>query len=250
MKKRLKEFNLSGTDLKQKLDNLSNRLFTIVKDLIKSKVQYLEIKMEKRFADHFKYDEHLLPRRWKPTDDIDKAFLESKSKGEALLEMFTILRLRPEDDSITLWNKETNSPTEIDEKLIILTYDEAQKLLERFKKDTEAMFTQAKHEQESVTTKTSIPTVVIVLVLILGFDEFMAVLSSPLLLIFWIFVGVIIYVLYLLNLTDQLFLAANQLLGQGLSFIQKQAFAQLTSKLMSAAAPSNTAAATPTKKNE
>jgi len=152
--------------------------------------------------------------------------------------MFTILRLKPEDDALTLWNKESNTPNVIDEKLIILTYDEAQKLLERFKKDTEAMYSQAKHEQETITTKTSIPTVVIVLILILGFDEFMAVLSSPLLLIFWIFIGVIIYVLYLLNLTDQVVVFTNQLLGKGFGFIQQQAMAQLTAKLLRSAAPS------------
>jgi len=150
--------------------------------------------------------------------------------------MFTILRLKPEDDALTLWNKDTNSPNVIDEKLIVLTYDEAQKLLERFKKDTEAIFSQAKHEQETVSTKTSIPSIVIVLILILGFDEFMAVLSSPLLLIFWIFVGFIIYVLYLLNLTDQVLAMFNQMLGKGFSFVQKQAMAQVTAKLLGATA--------------
>jgi len=206
----------------------------MIKDVVKSKVQYLEIQMEKRFGNNFKYDEHFLPRRWRPTDDIDKIFTAAKAKGEELLDLFSLLRLKPEHDHLSIWNKDKTGPNEnpIDENLIILSYDETQKLLDRYIKDTDQMYSQAKHEQESVVSRTSIPPFVIILILILGFDEFTAVLTSPLLLIFWCFVGVLIYILYLLNLMDFITTTFNQFLSQGLVVAKNQVFKQVTSQIL------------------
>lgn len=61
---------------------------------------------------------------------------------------------------------------------------------------------------------------VIVLIIILGFDEFIHVISNPLLALFLIILGGLLYVIYLLNLIGPVRTVIETLLHTSLSGIQ------------------------------
>jgi len=143
-------------------------------------------------------DEKKLPRRWKPADDISKIFMEARQTAEIFLEQFALLRLSPELDTVVFLDPDSN--VSVDSSLIILTPEEAVHVKDKFYKETDSAYLQAVRDQEHVSSSSHIPIYLIVLLLVLGFDEFMSILSNPLLLILCIVLGVCLYVIYILNL--------------------------------------------------
>lgn len=144
-------------------------------------------------------DEQGLPRRWKQTDKISEYLIIAREFAEGLLEVFSFLRLDERYDSIHYLSEESSNE-EIDPELIILTWQEAQNVEEKFKSATEIAYVQALRDQESLTTTAHIPVYMLLLLLVLGWNEFWQVLTSPILLFTTIVLAATGYLIYLLNL--------------------------------------------------
>eukprot|EP01119_Soliformovum_irregulare_P011576 TRINITY_DN2914_c0_g1_i1.p1 TRINITY_DN2914_c0_g1~~TRINITY_DN2914_c0_g1_i1.p1 ORF type:complete len:755 (-),score=268.17 TRINITY_DN2914_c0_g1_i1:49-2313(-) len=194
---RLQGYELSEEETVERLEELQMNSFTQLKEKFQEKAKYLPFLMSKKFEQLFNLDENQLPRRWKPTDDIKSFFLTAREKTESLLEQFSLLRLQDEHDSLKYLD---NSTSDVDDKFVILTRDEAQVIKDKFYKDTQSNYLQALRDQENVNSVSSIPAFVIILILILGFDEFWAILTSPLLLILTVMLGGGFYVVYMMNM--------------------------------------------------
>jgi len=181
--------------------------------------------MNKKFGDQFNLDEQKLPRRWKPTDDISTYFMKARESAEKLLEMFCVLRINDELDSVRYLDPE--SKDQVEDILIILSLDEAQIVKDKFTKETEKTYLQALRDQENVNSATHVPMYVIVMIIILGFNEFLTVISNPLLLILTIMIGVGGYVIYLLNMGGPFRRVVESVLHTSLSGVQQWLSGQL-----------------------
>ena len=195
---RLKEFEVSDKEEENKLEELKEVGFNLLKSKFKEKAKQLDFTMLKKFESKFNLDDQGLPRRWKQTDKISDYLITAREFAEGLLEVFSFLRLEESHDSITYLAEE--SPEEIDSELIILTWQEAQNIKEKFKTATETAYIQAVRDQESLTTTAHIPVYMLLLLVVLGWNEFWHILTSPILLFFTIILVVAGYVIYLLNL--------------------------------------------------
>jgi len=194
---RLQGYEATQEEVVEQLEELQQNSFQQLREKFQEKAKYLPFVMSKKFENLFNLDENQLPRRWKPTDDIKSYFLTAREKTESLLEQFSVLRLQDEFDSVKYLD---NDGTDIDDKYVVLNRDEAKMIKDKFYKDTQSSYLQALRDQENVNSVSSIPAFVIILILILGFDEFWAVLTNPLLLILTILLGGGFYVIYMMNM--------------------------------------------------
>jgi len=218
-KERLQGFEVSAEEELKKVEEVQQVAFQTLRDKLREKAKYLDYLMNKRFGDSFNLDENKLPRRWKPTDDIATIFMKSREVAETLLEKFCILRLGEELDSVKYLDPD--SKEQVDENLIILSHEEAQHIKDKFYKETEKTYLQALRDQENVNSATHVPMYVIVLILVLGFNEFLTVLTNPILLILTIFIGVGGYVIYLLNMGGPFRRVVESMLHTSLSGFQQ-----------------------------
>jgi hypothetical protein len=144
--------------------------------------------------------------------------MEARQSTEVLLEKFTILRLKPELDDYKYLANEND--TDIDNSLVIITREEADHIRDKFFKDADSAYKQALRDQETVKTTSHVPMYIIVLLIVLGFDEFLHVVTNPLLFLFVAFIGGSIYVIHILNMGGPVKKAVETLLQTSLSGVQ------------------------------
>jgi len=183
--------------------------FSSVSMALKEKAKNLEGIMERRFVDLFKLDEKHIPRRWKPDDNIEQLWLQTKEKVETLIDLYSILRLTKEESNVSFFEKKESLeikqiPPDIPPEHIILEPDECVRTLQKFRDRANNYFQEAIKEQESHFSRGTIPRFFILLLCILGFNEFQTILSwmffSPISFIFSLFLLIMAYVVYALNL--------------------------------------------------
>jgi protein SEY1 len=81
---------------------------------------------------------------------------------------------------------------------LLINHERLKILTEKFRRETDRIFLDAKRSMLQTTAK--IPPWLIVALIVLGWNEFMALLSSPLYLLIALTVGTLAYVVYVLNL--------------------------------------------------
>lgn len=198
LEERLKGFDMEKDIIEKKEEELDDLALVVLKERFREKIKYLHYMMMKRFEHHFSMDENGIPRRWKPKDDIASVFKDAKARTENLLESFAILRLTPELDSVQVFSSESND--NFTSEYVILSEEEYTELKEKFDKETKNLYLQAVRDQENIITTSQIPAYIFLLIFVLGFNEFIFILTSPMLLFLTILIGISLYVIYLLNL--------------------------------------------------
>lgn len=162
-------------------------------------------KLRTHFEERFRYDEDGIPRVWKPDDDIDGAF--KKAKDQVRLYSYFILvpplmlcsqtlelislysRIRPQDpenayefsaDTLTAHSDDHQLEEEFDfeSSLTVLSETKVLDLSSRFRKDADAYYVEAK--RSTVSSIAQIPTWMYGVLVVLGWNEAMAVLFNPL----------------------------------------------------------------------
>jgi len=216
---RLKGFQTEQEEVLSWTEQVQQNAFKLLRDKFKEKSKYLPFIMTKRFEEKFNSDEQGLPRRWKPTDNISDFFLTARKQAENLLEKFSILRLTEELETVMYLDPNV-TVHEVDPTFIILSYEEAQTIKEKFFKEAESSYKQALRDQENISTRSHIPMYVIVMLIVLGFDEFVHVITNPLLFMLFALLGITFYVLYLLNLLGPVRKALEHSLNASLSGLQ------------------------------
>lgn len=186
------------------------------------------------FEDAFKFDSNGLPLIWKTFGQLDTQFNKAREHALALLPVlcrisrsdgavvekptFAVGGVAPDgdadDDDVAGgssgssdddndYSDGTSAPGQTARPsrfLTLLTPKQQAKVRVRFKRETDAIYLDAKRSM--VANKTSIPTFMYVLLVLLGWNEFMAVVRNPLL-----------FVLAILALTGLYFAYNMQLLG-------------------------------------
>eukprot|EP00178_Gracilaria_changii_P013765 TRINITY_DN3878_c0_g1_i1.p1 TRINITY_DN3878_c0_g1~~TRINITY_DN3878_c0_g1_i1.p1 ORF type:complete len:817 (-),score=140.60 TRINITY_DN3878_c0_g1_i1:4537-6987(-) len=155
------------------------------------------LRMMKRFEDAFRFDERGVPRHFGPNEDIEALFVSAREKGEKLAELLAEVRLEGSLSAAKITASRDISKK--DSQVTIIDSNAKTDLKDKLKRQSGAIFMEAKRAQEAARITTKVPIWIIGVLLILGWNEFMAVLRNPLLLMLTIIVVPIVYVGYTLD---------------------------------------------------
>lgn len=189
-------------------------------------------RLREKFEDLFKYDSNGVPIVWKAGDDIETPYVKARDESLKMLPIFATARLKNgellvpdlpkiEDDL----NSNLGRAEEIEDEDKSEEHDEEESRLDpevfpyritsakeaelskRFKKQVDASFIEAKRSTTQMAHK--VPFYMIILIVVLGWNEFMAVLRNPFLFLFALFAGAGAYVAFTLNLWGPILSVSN-----------------------------------------
>ena len=187
------------------------------------------------FEDKFKYDGKGLPVIWKDFNQLDSQFNESIEAAVELLPILSSIKLtngklveKPkfavtdaingdfdsddgssdEEDS----DLETDDTGKVNRFATLLTVKQQAKIRQRFKKESDAIYLDGKRSM--VANKTSIPAFMYVLLILLGWNEFMAVLRNPFLFILAIITATGLYFAYNAQMLGPMLSVGNAMFSQ------------------------------------
>ena len=167
-----------------------------------------------RFDREFRYDESGVPRVWKPEDDIDEAFRRAR---EATFEMSPLFeRIGIDVDAVNEVLGDEGSVAE--QSLTLLSDAKLDDLFQRVQRDLDITFTEAK--RSVINTTAHVPPWMILLMVFLGWNEAMALLSNPFYVFLLVLGGITFYVLTATGLwapAKTLALQASRQLGSHLA---------------------------------
>ncbi|CAO3702659.1 unnamed protein product [Rhizopus stolonifer] len=195
LEKIAKSFNPSEDELQSSIEDHKLQSWTILRKKIDEELSdtMLLLKLRSRFEEKFRYDEQGLPRVWKPADDIDAYFRHAKEDTLKLVKLFSKIDLKEEDFTI-----ESTEEFDFEQSLILLSEAKQSDISNRFKRESDAFYLEAKRSIVSTTAK--IPSWAIVAMVFLGWNEFMAIIKNPIYLALFILLITFGYVVFALNL--------------------------------------------------
>lgn len=144
-------------------------------------------KLRSHFEERFRYDEHGVPRVWKPEDDIDGAFKKARDQTLELVPLYAKIKTQdpdlmyelPEEAAASnLDDSQQSDDFDFDSTLTILSDTKILDITSRFRKDADAYYVEAK--RSVVSSIAQIPTWMYGVLVVLGWNEAMVVLFNPL----------------------------------------------------------------------
>ncbi|CAO3619056.1 unnamed protein product [Mucor hiemalis] len=194
--KKAKSFDFSNDEIKKSAADLKRQAWLVLRKKVDEELgdNLLLLKLRNRFEEKFRYDDKGLPKVWKPQDDIDLHFKKARDETLALIKLFSKIDLSLDEGF------EIASTDDFDFKQTLSVLSEAKQIdiTNRFKRESDAFYLEAKRSVVATTAK--IPPWVIVVMIALGWNEFMTILKSPIYLILFILAVSAAYVVYALNL--------------------------------------------------
>jgi len=177
------------------------------------------VKLRTRLEDKFRYDEKTgLPRVWKPEDDMDPVYTKANEEALALLPVFAKIT----NEGSKLENLDAffvyDSDFDYAESLVIHSPAKMQDITTRFRREAEATFLEAK--RSLVATQAKVPYWMMVLLVVLGWNEFTTILFNPVYLVLFTFFGFVGYVIWFLNLTGPVEQVARGIANQIMVIVQ------------------------------
>ncbi|SAL99564.1 hypothetical protein [Absidia glauca] len=196
LSKKAKSFNSTEEELEESLLGLKREAWLVLRKKVDEELAdtMLLLKLRSQFEEKFRYDDHGLPRVWKPEDDIDTYFKHARDDTLKLIPLFAKIDLK-EDEGFEI---ESNEDFDFKQSLTILSEAKQIDITNRFKRESDAFYLEAKRSVVATTAK--IPMWLGGVILALGWNEFMAVIRSPIYLILFILLIAGGYVVYVLNL--------------------------------------------------
>lgn len=168
---------------------------TDIKDAVGTPSNFL-LRMTKRFDDAFRFDERGVPRHFGPTEDIEALYVAARQKGEELIDLLGEMKLG--GSLTTLRSSARSIDNSVAEPVILAEHSKAD-LREKLKRQAGAVFMEAKRAQEAAKVTTKVPIWLLGLLVILGWNEIMAVLRNPVLLLLTVIILPVLYVGYTLD---------------------------------------------------
>lgn len=170
------------------------------------------MKLRERFEDLFRYDSEGVPVVWKAGDNIETPYIKARDDALNILPIFASATCKsgravvPDVDLAQYYaeNSEQSDAASDDLEVDNSTFSvrippsRQQDITKRFKKQAEASYVEAKRSTTQVFSQ--IPGWFYVILVLLGWNELMAVLRNPLLFVFCILAASGGYFTYTLNL--------------------------------------------------
>ncbi|KAM9983142.1 hypothetical protein ACTFIZ_005752 [Dictyostelium cf. discoideum] len=213
---RLVDFQLDEQKVNELINKFRDQLADGLKNKITERAEFLQMRMRKRFEEKFNMDNRNLPRKWAKTDDIASIFQDARQNAEKLIDLFSYLRLDDEDSNVSFFkrldNDEHEENTMVNSSKIIIPYKDCCLACENFRLTIKSDYMQALSEQNRLTSGGGVPGYMIILLCVLGFNEFISIISSPLLLLLTILLGGVGFVLFKLGLAGPFIDYSSQIL--------------------------------------
>ncbi|ODQ67957.1 protein SEY1 [Nadsonia fulvescens var. elongata DSM 6958] len=185
-----------------------------------------------RFDELFRFDENGAPIVWKPSDNIEAVYLKAKNNALLLLPIFCEAKLKDgtritpgvsiaEEEEDNLKNERDFNDFdlfEIEKRPFsaILTDKQKEEISNKFKKQCDLLYIESK--RSTIQSITQIPIYVYALIIILGWNEFMAILRNPVYTLFLLLAGGGAYIIHslklwsvIINVTDAMFLRVKDM---------------------------------------
>ncbi|KAF8160733.1 RHD3/Sey1 [Crassisporium funariophilum] len=183
-------------------------------------------KLRNHFEERFRYDEQGVPRVWKPDDDIDSAFRKAKDQTLELVPLYSKIVVTDPDLAFSLPSEASDSMNGADEfdfesSLVVFTETKALELTNKFRRDADAYYVEAK--RSTVSSVAQIPIWMYGVLVVLGWNEAMAILFNPLYFAFLLVALAAAYIIVQLGLVGPLFQVTRTVAGE----IQRQASSKL-----------------------
>ncbi|OMJ85883.1 hypothetical protein SteCoe_12726 [Stentor coeruleus] len=169
---------------------VDSRMFCIqtIKTKIEKFSKNLEDYLMKKFSILFNKDEKGVPRDPKTTN-YEEVFSISKSRVLPVLEQFRYFMLSTDWDRADDGNHSE-----------ILSEEEYEKIMESFLRDAERAYKDAQHIKEFGYNRGGLPKWAILIIVLLGWNEFLWILRSPLVLYPGMFVGSVVALMFSMGL--------------------------------------------------
>ncbi|OBZ83027.1 Protein SEY1 [Choanephora cucurbitarum] len=213
-----KSFDSSPEDLKQSLEEMKIRAWLLLRKKVDEELtdNLLLLKLRNQFEDKFRYDDKGVPKVWKPEDDIDIYFRKARDETLDVIKLYAQVDLSQDKD----FNIDATDDFDFSQSLRVLSEAKQIDIANRFKRESDAFYLEAKRSVVSTTAK--VPTWVIGLMIFLGWNEFMAIVKNPLYLVIFSFCIMIGYVLYALNLWGPAERIFNTVVNEGTRMVKRQ----------------------------
>lgn len=211
--KKARSFNCTEEENTQALRTLQRRSWLTLRSKIDEQTvdSVLITQLRTAFEDRFRYDEDGVPRVWRPEDDMDSIFRKARDETLALIPLYA--KIQPQDSSKSIDLPSTmddpdsmaavdrGEEEEFDFPSTLILFSETRKvdLASRFRKEADAYYVEAK--RSTVSSIAQVPYWIYGVIALLGWNEFIAVLSSPIYFTFLVVLGGGCYLIWYLNMT-------------------------------------------------
>ncbi|KAK6453620.1 putative stress-related vesicular transport protein [Scheffersomyces xylosifermentans] len=186
--------------------------------------------LKDRFDDKFRYDENGLPRLYQDAHDLEANYNNSKQYALKVVPLLSIAKLSDSSEILPDYDifnpklrakylgvtEQDESDDEEDEDegcfAEIITESEKAEVLAKFKKETDAKFIETK--RSIVQHVTQIPYYIYLVIVVLGWNEFMAIVRNPLFFSLSLVLGAGFYILYSMNLLKPALIVTQRLVDE------------------------------------
>lgn len=167
-------------------------------------------RLRERFEELFKYDDNGVPIVWKAGDDIKTRYRDSYSKALEMVPYFATAKLKNGDlvrPDIEFQEGEEEGDIDFENFPFRISNSKEQDISQRFKKQASSSFVEA--ERSTTQLAKAIPWYMFLITVLLGWNEFMAVIRNPILFLLLLLAGAGLYVTYSLNLWGPIISVSN-----------------------------------------
>ncbi|GAA5977656.1 hypothetical protein JCM11641_006892 [Rhodosporidiobolus odoratus] len=194
----------------------------------------LLVKLKLVFEDKFRYDDSGVPRVWKPEDDIDTVFRKAREEVLNLIPLYATIAPQDPSNAFTLPDSsDSPSTATIDpaaaaqdsdfsftDSLTLLSGSASASLSTRFKREADAYYLEAKRSM--VASTAMIPYWIYGVLVVLGWNEFIAVIRSPIYFTMLLLLGAAAYVTWTLNMTGPVLAVARGVSNEVVKTVNEQ----------------------------
>ncbi|GAA5899382.1 hypothetical protein JCM6882_009104 [Rhodosporidiobolus microsporus] len=194
----------------------------------------LLVKLKLIFEDKFRYDDSGVPRVWNPEDDIDGIFMRAKESVLALIPLYATIAVKDEHNAFSLPDSSSapstagidaaaaaqDSDFSFAESLVLLSPSAQSSASGRFRREADAYYLEAKRSM--VASRAQIPYWIYGVLVLLGWNEFIAVIRSPIYFTMLLILGAAAYVTYTLNMTGPVFAVARGVSNEVIKTVNEQ----------------------------
>lgn len=201
MQDQAEAFELDPSEIQSRVADVRVRAWEVLIRKIKEEVAsdaMLLSKLRQRLEENFRYDADGLPRVWKPEDDIDAHFKLGKSQALELLPLLSRIDISKDPVGFDCFFSDATRHLDFKKTLTLASPGKLADLETRFKRESDALYLEAKRSIVATTAK--VPYWVLGLLLVLGWNEIIYVFSSPFMVMFGILGAAGLYSIYSLNL--------------------------------------------------
>jgi hypothetical protein len=193
---RATSFDASSEEVEVGLWRLRRKSWGVLRAKIDEEVMEgnILLKLRENFEDKFRYDEHGVPRIWRPTDDIEGLYTKARESTVTLIPLLSRFKLSKtsapppldawigdapasvspadEEDLAPIGGVDEDEGKSLQEEMTVLSDAKAADLSVRFKKTADGVYVEAK--RSAIGGMTQVPLYFYGLLLALGWNEIVA----------------------------------------------------------------------------